>query len=183
MLRRRRVAFANRFSAQLSGSLPAGIEDQGGSSYVFSGFQRGPQSLLRKSITMVGEAKCRAGKVGVKLAVSGMFGQGVGLLVRVVQLVVSLVVLIIVAGILLALLKAHPGNSVVSEVHGWGRWLVGPFNGMFSFRHARVALAVNWGIAAVIYLFAGGLISRFIGRSHNWRPLAGRSSIPNQEVS
>ena len=116
-------------------------------------------------------------------AIGRAYGAGSGLLARFVQLVLSGVVLIIVAGILLALLKAHPGNSVVSEVHGWGRWLVGPFNGMFSFRHARVALAVNWGIAAVIYLFAGGLISRFIGRSHNWRPLAGRSSIPNQEVS
>jgi hypothetical protein len=89
------------------------------------------------------------------------------LLARLVYLLVSVVVLIIVAGILLALLKANPGNTVVSEVHGWGRWLVGPFNGMFSFHHARLALAVNWGIAAIVYLFAGGLISRVIGRSHN----------------
>jgi hypothetical protein len=146
--------------------LPAGIEDQGGSSYVFSGFQRGPQSLLRKSITMVGEAKCRAGKVGVKLAVSGMFGQGVGLLVRVVQLVVSLVVLIIVAGILLVVLKANPANSIVSEVHSWARWLAGPFDGMFSFHSANAAIAVNWGIAAVVYLCVGGLIMRLLGRTY-----------------
>jgi hypothetical protein len=53
------------------------------------------------------------------------------LLARLVYLLVSVVVLIIVAGILLALPKANPGNTVVSEVHGWGRWLVGPFNGMF----------------------------------------------------
>ena len=53
---------------------------------------------------------------------------------------------------------------------------------MFSFHHARVAVAVNWGIAAVIYVFAGGLISRLIGRSHAWRPFAKRPSIPNQEA-
>ena len=111
------------------------------------------------------------------------YGASSGLIARFVQLVLSCVVLIIVAGILLALLKANPGNGVVSEVHGWGRWLVGPFNGMFSFRHPRVAVAVNWGIAAVIYLFAGGLISRFIGRSRDWRPNAAHSSIPDQEVS
>jgi hypothetical protein len=116
-------------------------------------------------------------------ALGRAYGAGSGLLARFVQLVLSGVLLIIVAGILLALLKANSGNSVVSEVHGWGRWLVGPFNGMFSFRHPRVAVAVNWGIAAVIYLFAGGLISRFIVRSHNWRPGAGPSSIPSQEVS
>jgi hypothetical protein len=115
-------------------------------------------------------------------ALGRAYGAGSGVLARFVQLVLSVVLLIIVAGILLALLKANPGNSVVSEVHGWGRWLVGPFAGMFSFRHARVAIAVNWGIAAVIYLFAGGLISRVVARSNGWRP-SGRSSIPNQEVS
>jgi len=116
-------------------------------------------------------------------AVGRAYGAGSRLLARFAHLVLSGVLLIIVAGILLALLKANPGNSVVSEVHSWGRWLVGPFNGMFSFHHARVAVAVNWGIAAVVYLFAGGLISRLIGRSHNRRPRAKRSSSPNQEAS
>jgi hypothetical protein len=115
-------------------------------------------------------------------AVGRAYGSGTSLLARAVQVVLSGVLLIIVAGILLALLKANPGNSVVSEVHGWGRWLVGPFNGIFSFHRARVAVAVNWGIAAVIYLFAGGLVVRLIGRPHNWRPV-GRSSISSQEES
>jgi len=106
------------------------------------------------------------------------YGAGSGLLARLVQFVLGGVLLIIVAGILLALLKANPGNGVVSEVHGWGRWLVGPFSGMFSFRQARVAVAVNWGIAAVIYLFAGGLISRTVGHSHTRRPHAGRLAEP-----
>jgi len=88
------------------------------------------------------------------------------LLARVVQLVVSVVVLIIVAGILMVVLKANPSNSIVSQVHDWARSLAGPFDGIFSFRNARVAIAVNWGIAAVVYLFVGGLIARLIGRSH-----------------
>jgi hypothetical protein len=37
---------------------------------------------------------------------------------------------------------------------------------MFSFHRARVAVAVNWGIAAVLYLFVGGLIVRLIGGTH-----------------
>jgi hypothetical protein len=115
-------------------------------------------------------------------AIGRAYAAGSDALSQFVRLVLSGVVLIIVAGILLALLQANPGNGVVSEVHGWGRWLVGPFNGMFSFRRARVAVAVDWGIAAVIYLFAGGLIARAIGRPHNWRPL-GRPSIRNQEGS
>jgi hypothetical protein len=88
---------------------------------------------------------------------------GSGLLARVVHLVVSVIVLIIVAGILLLVLKANASNSIVSEVHDWARSLAGPFDGMFSFHNAHVAIAVNWGIAAVVYSFAGGLIARLIG--------------------
>jgi uncharacterized protein involved in cysteine biosynthesis len=94
------------------------------------------------------------------------FANGARLLARLVWLVVSVVVLIIVAGIVLVVLKANPSNSIVSQVHDWARWLAGPFDDIFSFRNARVAIAVNWGIAAVVYLFVGGLIARLIGRAH-----------------
>ncbi len=94
------------------------------------------------------------------------FANGAGLLARVVHVVVSVIVLVIVAGILLVVLKANPTNSIVSEVHDWARSLAGPFDGMFSFQNAHTAIAVNWGIAAVLYLFIGGLIARLLGRSH-----------------
>jgi hypothetical protein len=87
------------------------------------------------------------------------------LLARVVHVVVSIVVLIIVAGILLVLLKANPANSIVSQVHDWAHSLAGPFDGIFSFHNARIAIAVNWGIAAVVYLLVGGLIRRLLGRT------------------
>ena len=86
-----------------------------------------------------------------------------GGLARVVHLIVSIVVLIIVAGIVLVLLKANATNTIVSDVHDAARWLAGPFDGMFSFHSARVALAVNWGLAAVIYAVVGGLIARLLG--------------------
>jgi len=108
-----------------------------------------------------------------------VFGQGADLLVRAVQLVVSVVVLVILAGILLVVLKANPANSIVSEVHSWAHSLAGPFDGMFSFHSANTAIAVNWGIAAVVYLLVGGLIARLIGRSHRYP--RERSSIRNQE--
>jgi hypothetical protein len=69
----------------------------------------------------------------------------------------------IVVGIALVLLKANPGNSIVSEIHGWARSLAGPFDSIFSFHNAHVAIAVNWGIAAFVYSFVGGLIARLIG--------------------
>jgi hypothetical protein len=109
------------------------------------------------------------------------FGQGTSMLARIVQLAVSIVVAIIVAGILLVVLKANPANSIVSEIHSWARWLAGPFDGMFSLHSVNTAIAVNWGIAAVVYLFVGVVIVRLLGGTYRY-PLR-RSSIDNQEVS
>jgi hypothetical protein len=83
-------------------------------------------------------------------------------LARIVHLIVGIIVLIIVAGIVLVLLKANPTNSIVSDVHDAARWFAGPFDGIFSFHSARVALAVNWGLAAVVYALVGGLIARLL---------------------
>ncbi len=78
----------------------------------------------------------------------GAFSRGTGVvmgtLARVVRLIVGIVVLIIVAGIVLVLLQANPANTIVSDVHDAARWLAGPFDGIFSFDNAKVALAVNW---------------------------------------
>jgi hypothetical protein len=109
----------------------------------------------------------------------GALSQGTSMLARIVQLAVSIVVAIIVAGILLVVLKANPANSIVSEIHSWARWLAGPFDGMFSFHNANTAIAVNWGIAAVVYLFVGVVIVRLLGGTYRYR----RSSIDTQEVS
>jgi hypothetical protein len=97
---------------------------------------------------------------------AGGFATVAGWLARVVHLIVTIVVLIIVAGILLAVLNANPGNGIVSQVHDWARWLVGPFDGMFGFHQAHVAIAVNWGIAAAVYVLVGGLVARLLGRAH-----------------
>lgn len=103
-------------------------------------------------------------------------------LARVVALVLSIVVLIIVAGILLVVLKANPANSIVSEVHSWAHWLASPFDGMFSFHSANTAIAVNWGIAAVVYLIVGGLIVRLLRKTYRERP-GRRSSYSNEEIA
>jgi hypothetical protein len=85
-----------------------------------------------------------------------------GGLARLVRLAAGVIAAIIVAGILLVVLKANPANSVVSTVHDMARGLVGPFDGMFKLDDARTEIAVNWGIAAFVYLILGALIARFI---------------------
>jgi hypothetical protein len=38
--------------------------------------------------------------------------------------------------------------------------------GIVSFENARGALAVNWGLAVVVYLIVGGLIARLLSSRH-----------------
>lgn len=113
----------------------------------------------RRGVVAARESRRPAGeRAGASLAL------GAGWLARVVRLVAGVVALIIVAGILLVVLGANATNGIASAVHDAGRWLVGPFDGLFSFHSAKVAIAVNWGIAAVVYLAVAALIVRLLRR-------------------
>lgn len=83
---------------------------------------------------------------------------------RIVGLLAGLVATIIVAGILLVVLDANAGNEIVGAVLDAARWLVGPFKGLFDLSGQKLQVAVNWGIAAIVYLAVGSLIARLIAR-------------------
>jgi hypothetical protein len=85
-----------------------------------------------------------------------------GALARLIRLAAAVVAAIIVVGILLVVLKANPANGIVSAVHDAARALAGPFDGMFKLDDAKATIAVNWGIAAFVYLIAGALVARLI---------------------
>jgi hypothetical protein len=84
---------------------------------------------------------------------------------RLVRLIAGIIVLLIVAAIVLRVLDANASNTIVRDIHDVARWLVGPFNNLFSISKPKLAMAVNWGIAALVYLFVGGLIARLIARA------------------
>jgi hypothetical protein len=83
-------------------------------------------------------------------------------LARVVRLAVGILAGIIVAGILLTVLNANQSNDIVSTVRDAARALVGPFDGMFTLDDADATIAVNWGIAAVVYLIVGAIVAHLI---------------------
>ena len=84
------------------------------------------------------------------------------LLARIVRIVTAVVVGFIVVGIVLHLLDAHASNAVVGLVYDVAGWLVTPFRHVFSPGGAKANIAVNWGLAAVVYGIAGGLIARLL---------------------
>ena len=83
-------------------------------------------------------------------------------LARVVTLAAAVVALILVAGILLVVLKANRDNALASTVRDGARALAGPFDGLFPPKTHKVEVAVNWGIAAVVWYAAGHLIARVL---------------------
>ena len=85
-------------------------------------------------------------------------------LARLIRTLAGLIALVIVAAIVLFVLGANPSNAVVSAIHDAGAWLVGPFKNLFSIHNAKLAMAVNWGLAAAVYLVVGHLIASLLAR-------------------
>jgi hypothetical protein len=86
------------------------------------------------------------------------------LLARAIRLVVGIVVAIIVVAIILRLVGANQSNQIVSAVHDTGSSLVGPFDNVFSVKGPKLNLALNWGLAALIYAVVGGFLAGFVAR-------------------
>lgn len=91
-------------------------------------------------------------------------GSGFLLVARVVMLVTTVVVGLIVAAILLRVLEANASNSIVETVNDIGKALVGPFDNVFSIDNPKTSIAVNWGLAALVYFIVGSLIARVLRR-------------------
>ncbi len=86
-------------------------------------------------------------------------------LARVVRLATTVAVVIIVAGILIHVLGANTSNGIVSAVNDAAKWLVQPFRNVFHIQNHKTNVAVNWGLAAVIYAVVGGFIARLLARA------------------
>jgi hypothetical protein len=94
-------------------------------------------------------------------------------LARLVRTVAGLIALVIVAAIVLFVLGANPSNGIVSAIHDAGAWLAGPFKNLVSIHDAKLAMAVNWGLAALVYLVVGHLIASLLARlTPRRRPVA-----------
>jgi hypothetical protein len=95
---------------------------------------------------------------------------------RIVRLLVGIIVLLIVAAILLRVLGANQSNTIVRDIHDVAQTLVGPFKSVFSIKNPKLSIAVNWGLAALVWLVVGSLIARLIGRA------APRGAAPGEAV-
>lgn len=83
-------------------------------------------------------------------------------LARLIWLLALLAALTLGTGALLVTLKANPDNVLVSAVVGAAEFLDGPFADVFTFADRAQQVLVNWGLAALAYLIAGGVLARLV---------------------
>jgi hypothetical protein len=86
------------------------------------------------------------------------------ILAMIVDVLVGIVCVLIVLGIIFVIFKANPKNGIVKDVHDAAKFLVGPFDGLFTPKDHKLAIAINWGIAAAVYLLVGRLIASLLRR-------------------
>lgn len=90
--------------------------------------------------------------------------------VHIIAAVFWLIALIILLHLAFVLLEANPGNPLVdfmADLANWFSWL---FRDMFTgIEDPKVRAVVNYGIAALIFLAIGGVVSGVGGRrrAHN----------------
>jgi hypothetical protein len=90
--------------------------------------------------------------------------RGLWTLARIVTLVTAAVVGLLVVGIALVLLEANRSNDVVNWLLDAARFLAGPLDDVFKLHSHKAAVAVNWGLAALVYAVIGRLIAWVLRR-------------------
>jgi hypothetical protein len=84
---------------------------------------------------------------------------------RAIVLIGTVVALVLVAGILLVVLGANTSNALVKAVYDAGKFLAGPFAGLFKPSDAKLKIALDWGLAAVVWYALARVIARVLVRA------------------
>ncbi len=90
--------------------------------------------------------------------------RGLGAFARLIRLLTLAVAAVIVIGILFRVLEANADNVIVEAVTDAARFLVGPFDSLFSLKDRKLETGVNWGIAAALWVAAGALVAGLLRR-------------------
>jgi drug/metabolite transporter (DMT)-like permease len=77
------------------------------------------------------------------------------------------VAFVIVIGIALVVLDANEGARLVSLWLDAGRFLTDPFGRIFDLQRGKEheQIAINWGIAAVVYVVVASVLGRLLDRA------------------
>ncbi|GLZ16216.1 hypothetical protein Acsp04_64510 [Actinomadura sp. NBRC 104425] len=120
--------------------------------------------------TMTGRSGGRAGATpGRHARLSGDTARAarkrvVSALAGAVSLATTAVVLVLAVHIVFVAFEANTGNELVRRVAGWAHDLAWQFKDVFQPANPKIAVAVNYGLAALVYLLVGRLAVGLVRR-------------------
>lgn len=92
-------------------------------------------------------------------------------LARILRTIGMLIAAVLAIGVLLVVVDANEDNAIVNAVLEIGRFFSGPFRGIIELDDNDLQIAINWGIAALVYIavfFAlAALVRAVAGRAGN----------------
>jgi hypothetical protein len=99
-----------------------------------------------------------------RIAARGRYAARRGLagLSRMIRLITAGLVGVILIGIALVLLEGNRDNMIVDGLLDAAGWLTAPFDDMFTLDERKETIALNYGVAAVVYALAGFLLARYV---------------------
>jgi|SRR4051794_6684841 len=99
------------------------------------------------------------------------------LVARLIRIAWAVVVGLIVLAILIVVLGASQSNGVVNWIHDAGSWLSSPFHGIFDIDNHKANVAVNWGIAALVYSAIAMLLIRLTAGADGYGRFGRRQTV------
>jgi hypothetical protein len=143
---------------QEGGEAPVAREPGEASTAAERGRERSPEERPRRR-----GVAWRTRSAGATAA--GAVGSGALMLARLVMLIATLIALLIGLAIVLRDVDANASNTIVKGIHEGANFFAGAFTGLITFSgHPKRAITVDWGIALLVYLLVGSIVSRFIAR-------------------
>ncbi|MCO5968630.1 hypothetical protein [Actinoallomurus soli] len=87
-----------------------------------------------------------------------------GVLATLVAVAATVIAVVLALHIAFVVFSANQANPIVHRVNDWAHGLAWEFRDMFTPKDRRVAVLVDYGIAAVVYLIAGRVVAGLIRR-------------------
>jgi hypothetical protein len=87
-----------------------------------------------------------------------------GTLATLVAVAATMIAIVLALHIAFVVFSANAANPIVRTVNDWAEWFAWQFRDMFTPKDQRVAVLVDYGIAAVVYLIAGRVVAGLIRR-------------------
>jgi hypothetical protein len=82
----------------------------------------------------------------------------------IIMLVVGVIALILILHIVFVLIGTNPSNSIVSTDATWAGHLAAWFKGMFTTSSSRWNAVLDYGLATIVYLVIGRLLTGLVER-------------------